>query len=213
MRDIIIPGPMPHHEPTNDPEPWLRFDGFTRAADNGVNLYGSGYRWKPRPEYDRELTDFEKLQKLYAARYRVPVVSALNPRESFVAALVVPQPDDELARIWEFIAPEEADAELLGQYIQFRLSRWYSEHFISQLRERELDYDPGVNTVSFVKTLGGWRFSRASWRTGTPFIPTRDDLVQYPTLLELLDRERQEGTYRDEKWDKFKLDNELDVKY
>lgn len=44
---ILIPGPTHEHELTDDPEPWERFDG-TRAPDNGVNLTGSGYQWKPR---------------------------------------------------------------------------------------------------------------------------------------------------------------------
>ena len=54
QNDMLVPGPAPEHAPTKDPEPWLRFDGVTRAADTGINLYSSGYQWKPRDEYDDE---------------------------------------------------------------------------------------------------------------------------------------------------------------
>lgn len=52
--DSFIPGPLPEREDgyvTKDPEPWERFDG-TRAPHTGVNLYGSGYQFNPRPEYE-----------------------------------------------------------------------------------------------------------------------------------------------------------------
>lgn len=52
--NLLIPGPRPAHTlvPTKDPQPWLWFNG-DRVEDDGVsNLYGSGYRWKPRAEYD-----------------------------------------------------------------------------------------------------------------------------------------------------------------
>lgn len=49
---VQIPGPLPPREDnyeTDDPEPWERFDG-KRTAHTGVNLYGSGFRFNPRPE-------------------------------------------------------------------------------------------------------------------------------------------------------------------
>jgi hypothetical protein len=43
----LVPGPF-YHDPTDDPEPWKRFDG-ERSADDYGNLAGSGYMWDPRP--------------------------------------------------------------------------------------------------------------------------------------------------------------------
>lgn len=54
MSEQLIPGPLPERADnyvTNDPEPWERFDG-SRAAHTGVNLYGSGYQFKPRMSVD-----------------------------------------------------------------------------------------------------------------------------------------------------------------
>lgn len=136
------------------------------------------------------MSEFETLKQEWADKYRTPVVSMLNPNEQYVACLVVPQEDDEIARIWNFLTPDEADARLLGQYIEYRLQRWYSKDFTDRLKAKPLDLDPGVNTVSFVKTEGGWRYSRASWRDGPPFVPVMNAEVQYATLLELIDHEQ-----------------------
>jgi hypothetical protein len=53
--DELIPGPLPDRDDgyvTRDPEPWERFDG-TRAPHTGGNLGGSGYKFAPRPEYEK----------------------------------------------------------------------------------------------------------------------------------------------------------------
>lgn len=150
------------------------------------------------------MAKFEKLQKKWAKKYRVPVVSALNPGPFYVACVVVPQKGDALAEIWNFETPTEAEAKIIGHYIVFRLRLWNSEHFIAQLKSEPLDIDRGINTISFVKARGGWRFSKASWSMGSPFWPTLDFATQYENLIELMDFEETTNGVINPRWTEFK---------
>ena len=136
------------------------------------------------------MSNFDVLKKLWAEKYRVPVVPGLNARERYVACLIVPQETDELAKIPHFQTPSDDDDALVGKYIQFRLSLWYGVDFIARLKQAPLDINPGVNTVSFVKAQDWWHFARASWaQTSCLFFPILSGEKQYPTLLELMNFE------------------------
>lgn len=61
--DTLVPGPLPPRADnyvTTDPEPWERPWNGERTAHTGANLYGSGYVFKPRPEYDTPQEDLHE---------------------------------------------------------------------------------------------------------------------------------------------------------
>lgn len=155
------------------------------------------------------MSNFENLQESWARKYRVPVVEALNPNKQYAACLVVPKEGDELAKAWGFLTPTDNDAKLIGQYIEFKLELWYSPYAIQTMKKLPLDIDRGGNTVSFVFTQGGWRFARASWRVGPPFVPIITAKVQYPTLLKLMDFEQSINGVASPKWEAFKVAHEI----
>lgn len=155
------------------------------------------------------MATFEELKEDWAKKYRTPVVGALNPSEWYAACLVVPRDEDVLADAWKFVVPEEADAKLLGKYIEYRLSLWNGEYAIQLMKAAPLDIDRGINTFSFVKTEGGWRYSMSSWTMGAPFFPEMSAEVQFPTLLALLDSIENSGGVSYHRWEKFKAEAKI----
>jgi len=152
---------------------------------------------------------FDDVQAEWSAKYRTPVISDGYANKAYVACLVFPIEGDTLNEIWGIQEPDEADAALLGQYIEFRIASWYNQRWINLMGQKPLDIDPGINTVIFRKTDKGWHYTRASWRTGPPFIPMLNAEKQYSTLLEIMDQERMLGDRPDSKWEAFKEENGL----
>lgn len=151
------------------------------------------------------MTEFEALKERWANEYHTPAVTGINPNEQYVACLVVPTEGEIFTEFWHFEQPTDADAELVGKYIDYRNIRWYGR---ARLSDAVLDIDPGVNTISFVKTTGGWRFSRRSWRAGPPVVPSKDADKQYATLLELIDHTESSFDHEvSERWITFKNEN------
>jgi len=119
----------------------------------------------------------------WVAKYRVPVVTGVRLGTYWIAALVVPDPNDAY-NVYGFQQPDEQDAELVGQYIAYRKS-WYGGTYLRKMNERSLDIDSGFNTIVFAKTARGWVQSRQSW-TRQVLFPPRDDERQFATLRELM---------------------------
>lgn len=141
----------------------------------------------------------------WAVDYRTPVVTSFYPRWTFVAALVVPNPDDNL---WNVLEPDEEDAKLLSLYTQYILERWYYASYIESLKKVPLDIDPGFNTMTFAKLEHSWVYRRSSWTMGGTYAPSKfDSKFVYPTLLSLLDhleKDWSDEAQVNEKWRAFK---------
>lgn len=140
----------------------------------------------------------------WVTKYRVPVVTDMYAGVSFIAQLVTPR-NGEYSNLFQFLAPDKADAVLVGKYIAYRktaLAAWY----VSKMEERSLDIDGGGNTVTFGKREHGWVYNHASWQD-QPFFPYQDDAVQFPTLLDIINKERSYSGVIDPKWLKFLEEN------
>jgi hypothetical protein len=153
--------------------------------------------------------EFLEFKERCAKAYRLPVIRDLHPDRSYVAALVLFEPEDHFATAIGTIQPTEDEAELLGLYIQYRNERWLKPSFIRQMKESDsVDIDPGVNTYLFFKSAHrGWLYRMNTWTTGPLVIPNYDSEDRF-TLLELLDKQviaRSGET--DPLWEKFKKDN------
>lgn len=102
----------------------------------------------------------------WAVEHRVPVVTSL-PMWMYEAALLVPThaeggtPDPDAFRLRETVWPTDAEAAVIGSYIDYRMT-YYREGY--HRRERALDVDDSTNTVTFTKTDRGWVYSRLTYR-------------------------------------------------
>jgi hypothetical protein len=130
----------------------------------------------------------------WAVEHRVPVVTSL-PEWLYEAALLVPNfpeggsPDPDSFRLRETVWPTDAEAEVIGSYIDYRMT-YYREGY--HRRERALDVDSSTNTVTFTKTDKGWTYSRLTYRGSfyprydqPQFEPTREGLIALITSLHL----------------------------
>lgn len=133
----------------------------------------------------------------WVAKYRVPVVTDIRLGTYWIAALVVPDPNDAY-NTYGFQEPDEQDAELVGKYIAYRKS-WYGGAYLRKMNERSLDVDSGSNTIVFAKTARGWVKSRQNW-TRQVLFPSRDDERQFATLRELLVHDQSLGNVADEEF-------------
>jgi len=145
-------------------------------------------------DYDADLTH------RWAARYRIPVVADPWPDWKYEVALVV-NPDGEF---WPGIEPTEAEAAIVGSYIDYRRD-WYNAAWQRQMLARPLDVDSGTNTVTLLKRPdGNWCYRRMTWTGGYPLVPPAAHLVpdarQYPGLIDLLDHINEYG----DRWPKWK---------
>jgi hypothetical protein len=123
----------------------------------------------------------------WVAEYRVPIVTEIRLGNYWIAALVVPDPNDAY-NAYGFQEPDEQDAELIGQYIKYWKS-WYGGPYLRKMEERSLDIDSGCNTIVFGKTARSWVYSRQTWTRQTLY-PRYDAERQFATLRELMTQER-----------------------
>ncbi len=158
----------------------------------------------------------EKLGKEYnledewVTKYRVARITDLHTSYYLIAALVDPEDSDSpYANIWGFQHPTDADAELLGKYIDYKIRSWFRESYIKQMKEMPLDIDSGWNTTTIAKMEHSWVYRKMTWE-GQPYSPTKYPKVEasYPTLLALLDHiERNWGSninQPNQKWTDYK---------
>ncbi len=125
----------------------------------------------------------------WVVKYRTPMVDTHHAYGAFVATLHKGNEDeDEATRLFEFFAPTEEDAELVGHYIKFLLTRWYNKSYINSLNVLPVDLDPGVNTMFFGHMAHSWVYNRSSWQN-QPFFPGRypEPKKTFSSLLDLID--------------------------
>lgn len=133
----------------------------------------------------------------WAQKYRVPVLSHYSCGVFVIAGLVVPDPDMPDYLNLNYVTPTEEDAQLLGDYIQHRIQTWYYPNYANQMAQYPVDVDPGVNTVTFMKTADrGWLYHRMTW--DQPPAPLYGSKIRYNTLMDVIEAER--GPYSAEKW-------------
>jgi hypothetical protein len=105
------------------------------------------------------------------------------------------------------IEPTEAEAEVIGCYIDFRRS-YYRESWAARMLERPFDVDDSTNTVVLLKTERGWQYRRASFRHGPwPFWDDPKQAEFPPTragLLALLNHLNFDTT----QWRRWKTDHQ-----
>jgi hypothetical protein len=119
----------------------------------------------------------------------------------FIAQLVVPT----AGNLFNFLPPTDADAELVGKYIAYRKTQLNSK-YVAMMEERSLDINAGTNTVTFGKQKHGWVYNHASWQ-GQPFFPYYDNLMQFPTLLDIINHERLSCGVVEPRWLNFLEEN------
>ena len=105
----------------------------------------------------------------WTRKYRVPMIHGMHPRVHLVATLAVPEKEI----VTEYLEATEHEAALIGSYIQYKLSGYYSEHAIGGMRRHPVDVDEGGNTTSFAKLDRGWVYRNITW-SNQPFYPYRD---------------------------------------
>ena len=145
----------------------------------------------------------------WTQKYRVPVIKGLHPRMNFVATLAAPAQDtggnDHYGEA--HLEASDDEAALIGSFIQYKLSI-FREGFLASLRKHPIDLDDGVNTISFAKTDRGWIYSKATWDM-QPHSPYADSPVQYPNLIDLMDKIENWTDKPKESWVSWKTENGL----
>lgn len=116
----------------------------------------------------------------WVQRYRIPRVRSSYPGWRYEVALVVPTPGDTFKLDGELLEPTEAEAEILGSFIEKRCT-YYNERWLSKMRERVFDVDSSTNTVILAKTAVGWRYRLDSHQDGLcPFFNEQDKQAKFP---------------------------------
>ena len=144
----------------------------------------------------REMFTDADLTHEWVARWRIPLLANPYPRWRYEVALAVPRGDrpDLYGAVW----PDEAEAEVIGSYVDYRRSH-YRDRYAKEMLERPLDVDATTNTVILLKTESGWRYRLDSWRHGAwPFFNDPDEQAKYPPtkagLIALIHRINDLGT-------------------
>jgi hypothetical protein len=141
----------------------------------------------------------------WAKQWRIPRVTTTHPRWRYEVALVVPMVTD-LPTTYperELLEPAEADAPIIGSYIDYRRD-YYREGWKAKMLERAFDVDDSTNTVILGLTAQGWKYRRASYEHGLwPFWNMPEEQAKYPGtpagLVALLDHINWAG-----KWPEWK---------
>lgn len=122
--------------------------------------------------------------------YRVPMMSGQPWRSYFVVLRVPPRslrPGFIPERDSIVIMPTEDEVKLISSYIDFRVSDYgVSAHEESLIRQRPLDTDDIVNTLTFQKWRNGtWAYSMATWTLHGPK-PFMDER-KFTNIVDLMD--------------------------
>ena len=132
-----------------------------------------------------EFADDADLAHPWVAAYRIPLTSR-SPRWRYEVAVVSPANDGYMPEHARAELPTEAEAQVIGSYIDFRRS-WYSSHWAKEKLERPLDVDEGTNTVVLLRTSSDWAYARASWTDGPAFVRSPVPSPDVTGLFALLD--------------------------
>lgn len=141
----------------------------------------------------------------WVEKYRLPVVHGTGGWAGYHVAL----DGSEENPTWPNanLVPTEKEAEILASFNEFTIDRQgYRTHYLEQMRNAgPVDFDPGYNTMSFEKRHNGnWAYQRSTFRDGT--FPNWMEPVQYPDLVDLLDRIE---SYSPERWNEWKAEHSI----
>lgn len=121
----------------------------------------------------RELFSDVDMNHPWVEKYRLPVIDSTNPRYGYIVSVVVPREDDEYAKLFNLAAPTDAEAAVIGSYLEYKVETLgYRSGYLAKMRERALDVDDTINTITLVKrTDGSWAYSRITWtQPPAPFV-------------------------------------------
>lgn len=142
----------------------------------------------------------------WVKKYRLPVSEVATNKCYFMELRLPPTEDNK----WNGLAmPTEEEAALLGSYLEYRIDRYgFYEHIIKQMREKPLDTDSLVNTVTFYKYKNdAWRYQMLTWQHGAwPFFNAEK---QYYSLMELLDKIEVFCDEPNAEWIQWKINHKL----
>jgi hypothetical protein len=106
----------------------------------------------------------------WVARWRIPLIPHPYPSWRYEVALVVPVEQTPQTDVYGAVWPTEAEAAVIGDYIDFRRS-WYRPGWSQKMLERPLDVDGGTNTVILLRRESGWHYRLDSWTLGPALWP------------------------------------------
>jgi hypothetical protein len=117
--------------------------------------------------------------------YRVPFMYGL-PVQNYFVVLQVPLAGIEEDRS-TIMMPTEDEVKIISSYIDFKVSNYgYTKHFESIVRQRPLDIDDIVNTITLKKWRNEtWAYSMATWTMHGPK-PFMDE-KKFADIVDLLD--------------------------
>ncbi|MFG3136114.1 hypothetical protein ACGFZA_07810 [Streptomyces sp. NPDC048211] len=102
---------------------------------------------------------------------RIPVVTSFKPRWKYIAAYI--DVDTSKYSWGSTERPTDAEAEMIGSFIEEYKHHWFRESYHRKLAERPLDVDSGCNTTIFIKYgPDDWGYRRCSWEHGPLFVPS-----------------------------------------
>lgn len=147
------------------------------------------------------------LEHPWVLMHRIPL-AGLYPDRSYFVSLEVPSEDDP-SNLWNAMVPTEAEATILGAYIEYVIDSYgYGEQYLNTVvRPHPLDSAPGINTRSFIKQVNGtWHYRMFTWRSGPSIFPGISNPLglTYPNLVDLLDKVETFADTVHPRWVEFK---------
>lgn len=117
--------------------------------------------------------------------YRVPMMSG-HPWRNYFVVLRVPVGKVGSGYL-NITMPTEDEVKLISSYIDFRVANYgVDAHSESLIRQRPLDTDDIVNTLTFQKWSNGtWAYSMATWTMHGPK-PFMDE-AKFTNIVDLMD--------------------------
>lgn len=125
--------------------------------------------------------------------YRVPMMSG-QPWRNYFVVLRVPlrKPRGGLVANSTVMMPTEDEVKIISSYIDFRVASYgLNAHAESLIRQRPLDTDDLVNTLTFQKWSNGtWAYSMATWTLHgpKPFM-NEEKFTDIVDLLDLIEKD------------------------
>ena len=147
----------------------------------------------------------------WVEKHRLPVTRTLWPRNNFFVTVTVPSPEKEASQFYMVTTPTDEEAAIIASFLQYTIARQrYYDSFLSRMAEKELDVDPGFNTISIIKRKDGtWAYKRLTWTQGHSPFPGSD--LSKNSVMELLDYIENNCMTNepDEKWTAWKKEHNL----
>lgn len=122
--------------------------------------------------------------------YRVPLMSG-SPWRNYFVVLRVPVAKAGSGSL-NIMMPTEDEVKIISSYIDFRVASYgLNAHAESLIRQRPLDTDDIVNTLTFQKWSNGtWAYSMATWTMHgpKPFM-NEEKFTDIVDLLDLIEKD------------------------